>query len=379
MQKPPPRSRNADQFSMFLSFPVTPVQWQHDPRLRRNIQLYAAHDRQFAQLCDRSDLEGLEQFFQNLALNDRPEKQEWEPFDRQQLAFKHLASYYDDIAYNAARMLADKYQEISGQEAFFVARQSLWNSQHLAKYLNNYRGDNNAKFSTYLQEVLMRKTKDEMSVGKYSQWRLVCKESKHNLITGLKNAGHSLGEITRILWIREYFKTVYMMRVMSPMRKPGEKWPSPEPADFAETAKICQAERFLPSTPIEISSYDREITGDQIQQWLATCTNALHQQKKLEHNITSLEEIYSVIGDKSDRVEILAVEPSETNIKNLSQDNQLNQVFENQLQQKERSSANSTGRSSLVGRSRSSFTSLLRSWINSNTNCCASGIKSIEY
>lgn len=334
MQIAPPRSRNADQFSMFLSFPVTPVQWQHDPRLKRNIQLYAAYDRQFAQLCDRCDLHGLEQFFQNLALNDDSPKQVWEPFSRKQLAFKHLASYYDLTAYNAAKHISYKYQEISGQEAFFVARESLWNSQNLENYLKNYRAENQAKFSTYLQEVLMRTAKDEMSVGKYSQWRRICKESQKKLREALELAGHSSGEITRILFIREYFKKVYMMnRVMSPMRKPGEKWPNPEPEDFAETAKICQAERFLPSTPIEISSYDRELTDNQVQQWLAACTNALNQQKNLENNITSLEEIYSAVADRSGRVEIQAVEPSETNIKNSSQDDRLDRVFESQLQQ----------------------------------------------
>ncbi len=333
MQIAPPRSHNADQFSIFLSFPVTPLQWQHDPRLRRNIQLYATHDRQFAQLCDRSDLEGLEQFFQNLALNENLPKQRWEPFNRKQLAFNHLASYYDLTAYNAAKKLSHNYQEISGQEAFLIARESLCNFQNLEKYLKNYRGDNNAKFSTYLQEVLMRKVKDEMSVGKYSRWRRLCQESQNNLAEALELISGA-AEITRILWIRKYFKKVYMMnRVMSPMRSRGETWPSPEPEDFEETAKICQAERFLPSTPIEISNYDREITGNQIQQWLAACTKALNQQKKLENNITSLEEIYPIIDDESDQVEIQEIEPSETQIKNSSQDYKLNQVFENQLQQ----------------------------------------------
>ena len=334
MPNPAVRSDNADQFSMFLSFTVSPLQWQYDSRLRRNIQLYATHDRQFAELCDRPDVDGLEQFFQNLALNETLPIQEWEPFNRKELAFKHLASYYDAIAYKAAKKLDEQYGKISEQkdfltEAFCVARESLCNSQYLEKHLKTYRGDNNAKFSTYFQKVLMQKVKKEMDFGKYSRWRRFYKESQANLRKALK-AGHTSGEIIRILWIRDYFKKVYNMnRLSSPMRERGKRWPEPEQEDFEETAKYCQAERFSPSTPIEVSSYSGEITANKIKQWFKACTKALNQEKKLEIPTDYLE-----ISDTSDEEQVSEFTKPDTTFQNFGQSKKLNELFEKPLQER---------------------------------------------
>lgn len=139
MPSPPQRSNNTKRFSTYLMLDNQQgrvvLQWIAAPRLRRNVQRYAAHDPHFARLRDAKDLEEqLEQFWINLAVNPPP-PQEWEPTNRQELAFQHLASYYETICHQAAKAIAYKHSQVSWEEALTIARAFIYNQKKLGDIL----------------------------------------------------------------------------------------------------------------------------------------------------------------------------------------------------------------------------------------------------
>ncbi len=298
---PPQRSNNIDRFSTYLMVDsqqgLVVLQWVGEPRLRRNLQRYAAHDPHFARLLDAKDLEEqLEQFWINLAVNPPP-PQEWEPANRQELAFKHLASYYESICHKAAKAIAYKHSQVSWEEALTIARAFIYNPQKLADILRKYQIQGSAKRSTYLHEVLTRTIKSETSVGKYSYWRLICQISEIKLTHALETAHYKQTEISQILFARKYFTNVYVFsRVKGRRKRPGETWPIPESEDFAETANCYNAERLLPSAPPEVTSNPHPVTAEQIQRWMENCFEAVKEGKKLEYQNLSLDELNANLG-----------------------------------------------------------------------------------
>ncbi|AFY80431.1 sigma-70 family RNA polymerase sigma factor [Oscillatoria acuminata] len=290
---PPRRSPTVNQFATYLRSNHEGgrwvLEWKTEPRLRRNIQLYIAQDPNFADLCDRSeDGRAVEQFWIALALDPLP-PQGWEPPDRQQLAFQHLASYYEPICHQAARSIADKHSQILWEDALTIARIWLQKQDKLAEILSKYQPNGPAKFSTYLQEVLMRNIKSETDVGRYSSWRLLCKIADYKLAEALTFFNPGSPQVSQILLARKYFKQVYTAnRINVASRRLGEIWPAPQPEDFTETAKFYNAHRCLPSAPVEVAA-NPPSNAAQIESWMQSCLDALKYKIPEEHEPLSLE------------------------------------------------------------------------------------------
>ncbi|MCT7996105.1 hypothetical protein [Laspinema olomoucense] len=301
MPNPPQRSNNTDRFSTYLMVDNhqgrVVLQWIAEPRLRRNLQRYAAHDPHFPRLRDAGDLEEqLEQFWINFALNPPP-PQEWEPANRHELAFQHLASYYESICHQAAKAIAHKHSQVSWEETLTIARAFIYNPKKLADILRKFQTKGSAKLSTYLHEVLTRTIKSETAVGRYSYWRLVCKTSEKKLLNALETAHYGQREISQILFAQKYFTKVYFFnRVKGRTRRRGETWPLPQPEDFAETAHCYNAERLLPSAPPEVASNPHPVTAEQIQRWMESCFEAVKECKNLEYQTCSLDELNAKLG-----------------------------------------------------------------------------------
>ncbi|HEY9838206.1 MAG TPA: hypothetical protein V6D27_15050, partial [Vampirovibrionales bacterium] len=268
---PPRRSPNVNQFSTYLRSNHDGgrwvLEWKTEPRLRRNFQLYIAQDPNFAKLCDHSeDGMGLEQFWIALAL-DPPPPQGWEPTDRQQLAFQHLASYYEPICHKAARAIVDIHSQILWEDAFTIARLWLQKQDKLSEILRKYQANGPAQFSTYLQSVLMRTIKSETDVGRYSYWRLLCKAPDYEIAQALESVYLGPHPVSQLLLARKYFKKVYMAnRINGGSRKKGEIWPPPQGEDFAETANFYNAQRLLRSALPEVAA-NPPTNAQQIESW----------------------------------------------------------------------------------------------------------------
>ncbi|MBO0349303.1 hypothetical protein J0895_09325 [Phormidium pseudopriestleyi FRX01] len=290
---PPRRSPNVNQFSTYLRSNHEGgrwvLEWKTEPRLRRNIQLYTAQDPNFADLCDRGeDGTALEQFWITLALDPLP-PQGWEPRDRQQLAFQHLASYYEPICHNAARSIVDKHSQILWEDALTIAR--LWLQKHdkLAEVLRKYQPNGPAKFSTYLQSILMRNIKSEIDVGRYSSWRLLCKAPDYEIVESLEFIGVKQTQVFQILLARKTFKKVYIAnRINGGCRRPGEIWPAPQSEDFAETAKFYNDQRLLRSALPEVA-VNPPSNAEQIESWIHGCLKALKDKRRRENELISIE------------------------------------------------------------------------------------------
>lgn len=290
---PPRRSPNIHQFSTYLRSNHDGgrwvLEWKTEPRLRRNIQLYIAQDPNFADLCDRGE-EGtaLEQFWITLALDPLP-PQAWEPPDRQQLAFQHLASYYEPICHKAARAITDKHSQILWEDAFTIARLWLQKQDKLAEIFRKYQPNGRAKFSTYLQSVLMLNITSETDVGRYSSWRLLCKAPDYEIVEALESAGVRPTQVSQMLLARKTFKKVYIAnRINGGCRKPGEIWPAPQSEDFAETANFYNHQRLLRSALPEVA-VNPPSNGEQIEAWMQGCLKALKDKRRREHELISLE------------------------------------------------------------------------------------------
>ncbi|MCT7982223.1 hypothetical protein NG796_02835 [Laspinema sp. A4] len=272
------------------------LEWKTEPRLRRNFQLYITQDPNFAKLCDRrEDGMGLEQFWIALAL-DPPPPQRWEPPDRQQLAFQHLASYYEPICHKAARAIVDTHSQILWEDAFTIARLWLQKQDKLAEVLRKYQPNGPAQFSTYLQSVLMRTIKSETDVGRYSYWRLLCKAPDYEIAQALESVYLGTDQIPQLLLARKYFKKVYIAnRINGGDRRKGEIWPTPQGEDFAETANFYNAQRLLRSALPEVAA-NPPSNGEQIESWMHCCLKALKDKREREHNRSSIEELQQQQG-----------------------------------------------------------------------------------
>lgn len=292
---PPQRSPALKQFCTYLRLNYQGgrwvLEWTTEPRLRRNIQLYTAQDPNFAQLCDRrDDGTGLEQFWIALALDSLP-SQGWEPPERQQLAFQHLASYYEPICHQAARSIAQEHSQILWEDALTIAR--LWLQKHdkLADILKKYHPNGPARFSTYLQSVLIRTIKSETDVGRYSYWRLLCKAPDYEIAQALESVALGNTRISQLLLARKLFKKVYIaQRINGGGRKFGEIWPAPHPKDFAETAKFYNARRLSPSALPEVAA-NPPSNPEQIESWMHCCLKALKKKRVRENQLDSIDEL----------------------------------------------------------------------------------------
>ncbi|GAB4288045.1 MAG: hypothetical protein Fur0025_22050 [Oscillatoriaceae cyanobacterium] len=255
------------------------------------MQLYETRDAGFAQLCDRTDQgESVADFWRQKVV-ERQSRADWEPVNYRELALAHLASYLEPTCDYVAKYAANNYQEICWEDGFAIAREVIYTQEQLADFLKTYRRDGQAAIKTYIQGILIKTIRAETEVGRYSQWRLLCQTSQKELRQALSKIGVKEAEISRIILARQCFKEVYVLnRVKNPQRRSGEKWPSPIDEDFAAAANSYNAQKYLPSMPLEVLA-GAEIGSKKIADWMQQCIQCLRNRSNSIVRAVSLEEM----------------------------------------------------------------------------------------
>jgi len=292
--KLPKRNNNIEKFSTYIM--LSPqnkrlvIQWEYQLYLKRNIELYEKMNKRFASLCRRQDQGlGLAQFWQHIALNELQQPEDWEPANRRQLALEHLATYFEEKCYFAAKKVWKESREPSWEEYLCIARLIIYDNLKLKEILKKY-DSRAAKLDTYITKVLIKTIKHETDVGKFSCWRLLYKKSDKELKEALQRSGRNEPDISKLIFARKYFKQVYLVnKVKNPIRQAGKKWPEPDQEDFEQSAQCYNAEKLLPSAPHEVSASSSFVTGKQIQTWMEICITALKNYPKSITPCCSLE------------------------------------------------------------------------------------------
>ena len=227
---------------------------------------------------------------------ERQSRADWEPANYRELALAHLASYLEPTCDRAAKLAAERYQEINWEDAFSIARQVIYAQTQLVDFLRTYRRDGQATIKTYIQQILLRIIRSETSVGEYSQWRLLCQTSKKELRQALSKMGVKEVEISRMILARQCFKEVYVLnRVKHPQRKSGGKWPEPLKEDFGAAASSYNAQKYLPSIPVELLA-GTEMESQEMVAVMRQCIQALRNQFNSIIRVASLEEMMESLG-----------------------------------------------------------------------------------
>ncbi len=205
--KLPSRQNFVDKFSMYMTVENNKVRltikWKTDYHLQSNIELYKSRHKKFASLFNqRNNGRDLVRFWIDMAFNNLPAKEEWEPEKRVQNAWEHLSVYCEECCYWAAEKLSsdvwkeDKYQ--SWEEYLFFARCLIYNDKKFRCVLANYNS-NNYTLDTYLTPILINTIKDEAAVAKFSKWRLLHKKIDKELKEALVRDGRNEPEIPKFL------------------------------------------------------------------------------------------------------------------------------------------------------------------------------------
>ncbi len=282
----PKRENNIDKFSMYLMLNTQngrlTLQWKYQPYLKRNMELYQQMNHVFSKLCSQRDKgTGLALFWRNVLLNEAQPTSYWEPKNKGHLAWEHLASYFEEKCYWAAKQICQGQDETSSwEEYFYLAKVMIYNSVKLREILLKY-DFNKANIETYVLEILEKNIKAEAEINRFSRWRLLCKKSDVELKEALQIMGHSQPQIFQLLFARKYFKQVYLFnKIKNSNRKIGKKWLDPEQEDFEKAAQCYNAEKMLPSAPHEVSANSSYVTSEQIQASMELCIFALQNYPK---------------------------------------------------------------------------------------------------
>jgi RNA polymerase sigma factor (sigma-70 family) len=281
----PKRENNLNKFSTSLvsshSTRGMMLQWKDQPVLQRNIKLYESRHEEFSQFSTQKDkILEIMNFWRKVALNELPLLEDWEPKNKTQLACEHLASYFEEKCYWAAKDLCNGKLD-SWEEYFFIARLLIYNPLKLREILAKHDNSYNANLETYINQILINNVKFSAEVNRFSRWRLLYKKSDIELKEALKVLGIVEPEITQIIFARKYFKQVYLMnKVKNPSRCTGKKWVAPDEEDFEKSAQCYNVEKPLPRTPHEVSANATHVTAKQIQDWMEIAIKALENYPK---------------------------------------------------------------------------------------------------
>ncbi|QIZ69829.1 hypothetical protein [Oxynema aestuarii] len=287
---------------------------QSQPRLRRNFELYRANHPEFALLCDRPSHEAeteLALFWRDLAINGSPDDREaWESFRREQLAIAHLISFFERTCCQVVNQSASHCPELPIEDSLSILRGTVGNEQQLKEWLEKYDPQRGALLETYIHQILRNTLKAELNFGRVSKWRRFYKTSEEDLKYALEMNGYREPQITQFLWGRKIFKKVYLINhIQSPTRISGSKWLEPKLEDFQEAANCFNAERILPSVPLEISSYSIDLSALQLKRWMENCWESLRQTNS--NTLISTAEIPDLeTPDSPDSLDTLETPPS---------------------------------------------------------------------
>ncbi|MEH1945140.1 MAG: sigma-70 family RNA polymerase sigma factor [Nostoc sp.] len=283
------------------------IQWKPEPHLQRNIDLYKTQHEQFAALLHQKNEQGLVQFWLDMALNNSPEKYNWEPENRIQKAWEHLSLYCEESCYRAASQVWKANQYKCWEEYIFFARCLVYNPLKFREILAKYDA-NVSPLYAYIIEVLRKTIKDEGAVAKFSKWRLLCKKSNKELKEALIRYGICEPEVSRFLFARTYFKQVYQFnKIQNPATRNGQRWLEPDSNDFQETAQYYNTEKLLAIAPHQVA-VGKNVTGEQLQGWMETCITALRNYPQSIAPSISLEVMdgvsYTIESDEGFYLEI---------------------------------------------------------------------------
>lgn len=276
----PKRRSNLNKFSTYIVLRnennQLALQWKHQPSLQRNLKLYEDKHPEFSNLFRHQD-KGIDiaNFWRKVAFDESQLIADWEPSNKTQLAYEHLASYFEEKCYWAAKDLCKDRNVNSWEEYLCIARLLIYNPLKLKEILVKYNS-NSANIDTYLTNILTNHIKYSAEVNRFSRWRLLYKKSDKELIEALKAFGIIEPEISLIIFARKYFKQVYLInKVKNPTRTTGKKWIAPDEEDFSKSAQCYNVEKVLPTAPHEVFANSTKVTAKQIQDWMEICIKAL--------------------------------------------------------------------------------------------------------
>lgn len=282
----PERLNNSDVFCTYFILKTDNYheffEWKNDRRLKRNFELYKKNNEVFAQFCSQSnDIKNILEFWKNLLIDASPTVQQWERPDRRQLALGHVRSYLETSCYYAARKVFLTSKNRSWDDYLSSARIFIHNYDKIVKLLKSY-DSSQASLKTYIDNILIKEIKNQEDICKYSSWRLVIEKSERHLREALVRYEIPEANISQYIFGRKCFEPVYKFnKVQNPMlRRPGDKWLEPDSEDFQAAAESYNAEKFLSSAPHEVSA-GSNISGEQMQDWMKTCIDALRKYENL--------------------------------------------------------------------------------------------------
>ncbi|MEH2258093.1 sigma-70 family RNA polymerase sigma factor [Nostoc sp.] len=276
----PKRQNNLNKFSTYIMLTnqnnQLVLQWKHQPSLQRNLKLYEEKHDYFSNLfCHQGKGIDVANFWRKVAFDESQLIADWEPSNKIQLAYEHLASYFEEKCYWAAKDLCKERNANSWEEYLCIARLLIYNPLKLKEILVKYNSQS-ANLDTYITNILTNHIKFSAEVNRFSRWRLLYKKSEKELKEALKVFGIIEPEISLIIFARKYFKQVYLInKVKNPTRTIGKKWIAPDEEDFEKSAQCYNAEKVLPTAPHEVFTNSTKVTAKQIQDWMEICIKAL--------------------------------------------------------------------------------------------------------
>ncbi|BAZ10160.1 hypothetical protein NIES4071_19740 [Calothrix sp. NIES-4071] len=265
------------------------IRWKPEVYLQRNIELYKSRHEKFIFLSNQKDnIRELVQFWIDMAVYDLPPQENWEPNNRVQKAWEHLAVYCEESCYYAALNVWKAENSQSWEELIFLARCLIYDRDKFKNVLVQYNNVNSL-LDTYITKILINTVKDKTSIGKFSTWRLFIHKSDKELKEALFRDGRSELEISKFLFARKYFKQVYQMnQLQNPAVKKGKKYPEPSETDLMEVVNYYNTEKLLSGAPHEVAA-GGNITVEQLKVWIQVCIAALYNYPKSIASSFSLE------------------------------------------------------------------------------------------
>ncbi|NMF65518.1 hypothetical protein DP113_34350 (plasmid) [Brasilonema octagenarum UFV-E1] len=311
----PKRDNNFNKFStcivIYNQNNRLTLQWKHQPSLQRNLKLYEAKHEEFYNLfCQQDKGIDVAHFWRQIALNESQLIADWEPENKTQLAYEHLASYFEERCYWTAKDLSKNCNANSWEEYLYLARLLVYNPLKLRDILVKYNSQN-ANLDTYIGHALTNHIKSSAKVSQFSRWRLLYKKSDKELKEALEVLGIGEPKISQFIFARKYFKQVYLVnKIKNSARSTGKKWIDPDQEYFEQSAQCYNAEKVLPTAPHEVSANPTKVTAKQIQYWMEICIRALENYPKSILPKFSLDALQSdsMIAKSESQADVVKVE-----------------------------------------------------------------------
>ncbi|MBD2449668.1 helix-turn-helix transcriptional regulator [Nostoc sp. FACHB-152] len=215
------------------------------------------------------------------------------PETEKRLAHLHLLAYFDrDRCYLIWRNWCHlPFYATDAENLYALTNEHLCNREKLQQYLSKYQtnGYGGASLKTYMVGILRNVIRDYRNSE--SRWHLLCnveinsqrkfQKAAERLRAALNKAGTKEPEISQYLFAWRYFIPIYKNnRVYHPDRREGGKWPEPELADFAQTAKDYNSQRFQLGAPVQVA-VGTDVAPATIQKWMNICIHALQQSSQI--------------------------------------------------------------------------------------------------